>query len=558
MARKQAAIALVCALVWLGWPACALPDGRDRAPSVRGDAGPSETADFEFPWVNRGPVSGTPPRFFPIGPAQADLPKAPADDWLLRIQELLPLEASAGMPTLSGEEPPFSAFANVDPGRTPPGGATGGAVGGYAVSGNPAAVNIVAGTGRLGDVLGINHDGWRLGGLTIGDANGILSGGLGPGKWTGNNLTIADLSLDLEKRFGWKGGMFGIEYLYVTSGGPGYTVDGIVQGRGDPNALAGSLMGFNSLVGPRPLSRSQLYELWFRQALFNDRYIFRIGKSVPTFDFNNVVRAVPLRDQTVNIAAISSLLFTPLYVNPTLLGIIPGYYNSATGTVNAIIPTDNTYFQYGFFDGNVARGRQTGLEGPHFNGYWLHLLEAGGHWELGRNEKPGKFGVGAWFQTGNFKTFSGHPFSGAQGIYLFGTQRLYWENRKKNNNGLTSFFQFGATNTDLVFIHRYFGTGLTYFGPIPGRDDDSCGFGVGYGTTNGDPDAASVLFTLPKGTSLRETQLGRDEILLSWYYQMKIRDGIYFQPNLTEVVDPGRHAGIPDAFAITLRLLALF
>src|SRR5690242_9442291 len=48
-----------------------------------------------------------------------------------------------------------------------------------AISGN-AAVNIVTGTGRLGDLLGVNHDGWRLGGLAINDANGLLSGGLGP------------------------------------------------------------------------------------------------------------------------------------------------------------------------------------------------------------------------------------------------------------------------------------------------------------------------------------------------------------------------------------------
>jgi porin len=425
-----------------------------------------------------------------------------------------------------------------------------------AVSGNPAASNIITGTGRLGEVLGINRNGVRVGGLVIGDANGILSGGLGPGKWAGNDLTIVDLSVDLEERNGWKGALFGIEFLYVNAGGPGYTINGIEQGRNDPNALAGTVMGFNSLVGPKPTSRAELYELWYRQALFDDKLIFRIGKSVPTFDFNNVVRAVPLQDQTVSIASISSLLYTPLYVNPTLLGIIPGYYNSATGLVAAVIPTEHTYFQYGFFDGNVARGRQTGLEGPHFNGYWLHLAEAGGHWLLGEQKKPGKFGAGVWFQTGNFKTFTGHPFSGAQGLYLFGTQRLYFEDRKKSNNGLTSFFQFGATNTDLVSIHRYFGAGLTYFGLIPGRDDDSCGFGTAYGTTNGDPDAGSIFFD--KKSDLRTNRLGRDEILLSWYYQMKIRDGIYFQPNLTEVVDPARHPGIPDAFALTLRVLALF
>jgi hypothetical protein len=70
---------------------------------------------------------------------------------------------------------------------------------GATVSGNPAAVNIVAGTGKLVDLLGVNRDGIRVGGLNITDANGNLAGGLGPGKWAGNTLTIADLSIDLEK-----------------------------------------------------------------------------------------------------------------------------------------------------------------------------------------------------------------------------------------------------------------------------------------------------------------------------------------------------------------------
>jgi hypothetical protein len=43
-----------------------------------------------------------------------------------------------------------------------------------AVSGNPAATNIVAGSGRLGELLGINRNGIRFGGLNITDANGYL------------------------------------------------------------------------------------------------------------------------------------------------------------------------------------------------------------------------------------------------------------------------------------------------------------------------------------------------------------------------------------------------
>jgi prepilin-type processing-associated H-X9-DG protein len=33
-----------------------------------------------------------------------------------------------------------------------------------------------------------------------------------------------------------------------------------------------------------------------------------------------------------------------------------------------LAPTKNSYLNYGFYDGHVARGVQTGLTGPHFNG----------------------------------------------------------------------------------------------------------------------------------------------------------------------------------------------
>jgi porin len=424
-----------------------------------------------------------------------------------------------------------------------------------AVSGNPAATNIVAGTGRLGELLGINQNGIRFGGLTINDANGNVAGGLGPGKWTGDTLTIADLSIDLEKFAGWKGAMVGTQFLYYNGFGPGYSISNMVQGKNNPNALAGTVMGFNSLSAAPPFSRAELYELWFRQEFFDKKLIVRIGKSVPTYDFNNVVRAVPLSDPQGSIPAISSALFTPLYVNPTLLGVIPGYYNSATGVVASWIPNDNSYLTYGFFDGNLARGEQTGFDGPRFNGYYLHLAEGGVHWRIGEDQKPGKFGAGAWFQTGKFHGFDGRPLTGANGIYLFGSQRLYYENPAVSNNGLLSWVQFGATNSDIVLTHRYFGFGLTYFGLLPSRDEDSCGFGLAWGTMTRDPQAGLVFFG---NDNLRTNQLGANEVILTWYYQMTVREGIYIQPNLSYIPDPAQHPGIPGSFNFTMRGIVLF
>src|SRR4029079_1260135 len=115
-------------------------------------------------------------------------------------------------------------------------------------------------------------------------------------------LTIFDLNLDAAKLLGWSGGSFGADFLQFS----GQTT----------NVLARAFPGFDSLGVVPPLVRQELYELWYRQALFDDKLIFRIGKTVPTYDFNNVVKPVPVGDPTAAIPAVSGLLYTPVFVNP--------------------------------------------------------------------------------------------------------------------------------------------------------------------------------------------------------------------------------------------------
>ena len=162
-----------------------------------------------------------------------------------------------------------------------------------------------------------------------------MSGGEQPGSWSWNSLLILNLDLDSEKLIGWKGGKFGIDFL---------------QFDGEPtNERAGSVQGYNSLPGPPPLHRSELYELWWRQELFDRKLIIRIGKTVPTVDFNNVLRPVPTQDQSLFIPSVSGLLFTPVFKNATLIGAMPGYYNSAFGVTTTFAPTNNFYLSYGVY-----------------------------------------------------------------------------------------------------------------------------------------------------------------------------------------------------------------
>ena len=105
-----------------------------------------------------------------------------------------------------------------------------------AIAGNPGAVNIVAGTGALGMLLGLDPEsGLRLGGVLVSNGNYLISGGNAPGKTSFNNLLVADLDADLDKLAQIPGASFGTALLRFD---------------GQPtNRQAGVLTGYNGLTG---------------------------------------------------------------------------------------------------------------------------------------------------------------------------------------------------------------------------------------------------------------------------------------------------------------------
>jgi porin len=285
-----------------------------------------------------------------------------------------------------------------------------------AIAGNPGAVNIVAGTGALGMLLGLDPEsGLRLGGVLVSNGNYLISGGNAPGKTSFNNLLVADLDADLDSLAHIPGASFGAALLRFD---------------GQPtNQQAGVVTGYNSLTGAPPLDRTEFYELWWRQSFFSDKLVVRIGKTVPTYDFGNVVRPVPVQDLALRIPAVSGLLYTPIFVNPTILGALPGYYNSAYGVTATIAPTRRFYVSLGGYDGNVVRGEQTGLRAaPTFNGYRFQISETGTAWLLGPNDLPGAFAIGAWDQTRTLTLSTRQGTitqNGTHGVYTFASQRLW-------------------------------------------------------------------------------------------------------------------------------------
>jgi porin len=397
-----------------------------------------------------------------------------------------------------------------------------------AISGNPAATDVgITGTGWLGRTLGLKDEwGVTLGGLWLADTNVLVAGGAQPGAWTNNQALVVGLNVQAEKLVGWRGASFGFQFLQFNGG--------------ETNETAGSIMGFNSIVSTLPLNRTEILEAWYRQVMVPDVLSMRIGRSLPSYDFGNVSRPVALADPDQNIPAVTALLFSPVFVNPAMIGVMMGFYNPANGVTVNFTPTKNFYVNVGVYDGNRGRGVQTGLVGPQFNGYWFNIGEVGVNWLLGEGNHPGQFAVGLWRQTG-VMTSRNTTEDGTGGFYLFGSQRVaYGVNPAVPNSSVSVFYQLGANASVTLPMTQYYGGGVTGFGLIGSRASDSMGFGVGLSKMN-------------------PTQFQRPyELMFQAYYQAHLFASTFLQPTISYIPTPALSPTLPGALATTLRLTVLF
>lgn len=399
------------------------------------------------------------------------------------------------------------------------------------ISSNPAAVNVTTGSGLLQQLiekkLGIqdNH-GIEVQGAWIGDTNGLFAGGIPYAKKsTSNSVGLVDLTIEMERFNGWKGGLFSAQFLQ--------------QNAQNTNGPAGLIQGYNSLPDVPPYNRSELYALWYRQALFDDQFFIRIGKTITTLDFNNVIKPVPLSQGAPNIPAVTSLIYTPVFINPAVDGIMPGYTNSAYGITATYTPIKQWYLSYGVYDGNLASGKQTGLRGPSLNGNYFHVGETGKAWLLGKNKMPGTMSIGLWHQTGLIQQNNLREFD-ATGAYLFGSQRLWYRHPGYDISGISAFYQYGINNSSVLPMKQSVGAGLTAFGLVPSRESDSLGAGFS-------------LAWLNQRVTDRKT-----ELMFQLYYQASLLTNIFLEPALSYIPTPGQNKNLSSVTAGTLRAIVLF
>ena len=333
----------------------------------------------------------------------------------------------------------------------------------------------------------------------------------------------------------------------------------------DNNGRVGSVQVYDNLSPPKDFSRLELYELWWRQRLFEDKLIIKIGKINAGGEFGQVLIPVPIPEAKIRDWTISDLLYTPSGLITTNFKL-PIYPNPAWGVTIHSCRRKKFYVSYGVFDGNGARGVQTGEEvGPEFNSYKFHIGEVGYAWRLADQGKPGRFAAGIWGQTGTLATGKLTPegnaavtTEGAMGYYAFAYQRLWYRHPGTDPSGLIGFAQFGYSDSHSNTANWYAGGGLTALGLVPHRPYDTTGVGVAWSKLNSDADAGLIFFPdVP--SSYTSTSLRSSELMLQAFYQLNlIPPYMGLQAAYTAIPTPGYRPGIPWANVFTLRMFFVF
>jgi porin len=154
---------------------------------------------------------------------------------------------------------------------------------------------------------------------------------------------------------------------------------------------------------------------------------------------------------------------------------------------------------------------------------------------------PGKLAVGGGAQTGTLEG-PGVKQNGAQGLYTFGSQRIWLRHPGIDNSGVSGFYQFGLNDSNTMIANR-FGLGFTGFGLVHGlvhgRSIDSMGVGLAWSWLN------------------RRYGFRSNEAMLQAYYQAHLIGASFLESVISYIPNPGDSLRIQGAVAGIAQLTIL-
>ncbi|MEM1210340.1 MAG: carbohydrate porin, partial [Planctomycetota bacterium] len=360
----------------------------------------------------------------------------------------------------------------------------------------------------------------------IAEWSGVLDGGVSQAG-SFRNLLTADLTFDTEALIGLPGGTAFIQYLHVNAERGG-SLD------------AGDLQVYSNIENDRSLD--VIYELWYEQALLDDRVRIKVGKvdANSEFDFIDVAG-----DFSNSSAGFSPTIFTfPSYPDSAMSVNIFGKFLDLDGFEATL--------GYGFYDGSAADGVATGRRGPStffsndLSDDYFHVWQLDLGWdrlaELGGLLREGRVSIGGWYHTGQFERFDGGTENGATGLFVTGEVRFFDPDRDRPEQGspptaaqaidraggeapergLYLLAQYGYADEAVSEVGQHIAGGVVWRGPWASRPDDSLGVYASFADLS---DAAGAGF-------------GGDETVIDAYYRLQATPAVFVQPELQYIINP--------------------
>lgn len=286
------------------------------------------------------------------------------------------------------------------------------------------------------------------------------------------------------------------------------------HGQNPSRTEVGSYINVN-VIEARPFNA--LYALWYKQE-FGSSFWIQMGKSDAYDHFTTTDH--------------SELFLNAGFTQLPSCPFFPTYPDPAMSVIASWVFVENVSLTGGLFDGSLADGFNTrthGVFGRFFDDLGSHAFIIG---ELNVQWGSGRFGLGAWKNTAEFRKFNGGKKRGMTGPYTSLDQILY----KNPQEQVALFLLAGSTAPDISPVHYSLGAGVEWKGFIPGRPHDILGMGM-----------SRVNFSSQAGFSKSY------EASYEMYYHFHIVPWTHLEPDLQYVVHPGGN-GLPNAIVFTFNL----
>lgn len=335
------------------------------------------------------------------------------------------------------------------------------------------------------------------------------------------SLTDFNLTVDMEKFVGLKGGTFFLDF---------YSTDG----RGGSED-SGDFVGYSNIATGRNLD--QIAEVWYEHWFFDRHVRVKAGKVDANLEFG-FVRLAP--------AGINSSIAVP-----TTIQGFPTYPDPATSVNVFVYPTDNIYLGFGVYDGATVDGFATGHRGPATffsdsdSDSWFFIGEAGLTWTKLGGLGSGRLTAGGWGHSADFARFDGSGNEeGTEGFYVIGEQQLIarGESEELAEQGLFVYAKYAWADEKVALAAQHIGGGILQRGTFGDRNDDEFGIYVGW-----------VDFSDEDGAGVSE-----DETTVEVYYMIALTPFISLTPDIQYIFSPSGDPSVDDAIVGALRVKIAF